>query len=455
MYHNAFDKSKIPLNLKNMKHYVLLFLSLYLVFSCSEDAINEDDVANQEENDKPNIMLIIADDMGHDATPGFNVGSVKPNMPNLQSLMDAGIRFTNVWSYATCTPTRASILTGKYGFNSGVTAVGDELSTSEISLQSYLDTKTTSAYEHAVIGKWHLSNSITHPTDMGINHYSGSISGGVPSYWDWNLVENVITTASTEYNTSKFTDLAIDWVDNQTKPWFLWLAYNAPHTPFHLPDSSLHSQGTLPTDDTSITNNPLPYYMAMLEAMDTEFGRLLASMSQEEKDNTIFIFIGDNGTPNQVAQEYNNRRVKGSIYQGGINVPMIIAGNGVSRKNQTEDALINTTDLFATIADIANASDTDINDSKSFISLLTDSDATIRDYVYAERENDNTGGMEYAIRNTTHKYIKFSDGTEALYNLIDNPLENPNLLSDNQLPLSSANNLIKEELVNKLTEIRP
>jgi len=452
-----------------MKHYLTyLFIALFCI-ACSSsndsdlvDTIKEGQEQEEEqeevvENTSPNIMFIIADDMGLDATPGFNVGTgtVKPNMPNLQNLMDTGIRFNNVWAYPTCTPTRASILTGKYGFRTNVIAVDNELSTDEISIQKFLDTNTSNAYEHAVIGKWHLSKSTTHPIDMGINYYSGNLSGGVQSYWSWNLVENNVSNTSTEYTTTKFTDLAIDWVSNQTKPWFLWLAYNAPHTPFHLPDNSLHSQGALPDDQASIDANPLPYYMAMIEAMDSEFGRLLNSMSQEEKDNTIFIFLGDNGSPGGVAQEYPNRRAKGSIYQGGINVPMVIAGKGVSRINETEDALLNSTDLFATIADIAGTEVTEINDSKSFKNLLTNANATKRSHVYAERKNDNTGGIDLAVRNATHKYIKFGNGSEALYNLIDNPLENPNLLSDNQLPLSTENSAIKDELVAKLTEINP
>ncbi len=439
-----------------MKHLYTYIFCCLLLLACSTDKDNS--IINEEEateTSSPNIMLIIADDMGLDATPRYTIGDTKPNMPNLQNLINTGIRFNNVWAYPTCTPTRASILTGKYGYRTGVTSVGDNLSTTETSIQQFLDTNTSEAYNHAVIGKWHLSNSSTHPIDMGINYYSGSISGTVQSYWDWNLVEDNISNTSTTYTTTKFTDLAIDWVGKQTKPWFLWLAYNAPHTPFHLPDTNLHSQGALPNDQASIDANPLPYYMAMLEAMDTEFGRLLSSMSDEEKDNTIFIFLGDNGSPNQVAQGYNSRRVKGSIYQGGINVPMIIAGKGVSRINETENALINSTDLFATIADIANTGTTEINDSKSFKGLLTDSNANKRSYVYAEINNIDTGEADYAIRNETHKYIKFKDGSEALFNLTENSLENPNLLNANQLPLSNTNSAIKDELVTQLSKITP
>ncbi len=429
-------------------------LILLITFSCADDAIESVDSGDDgmsQNMDSPNILLIIADDMGLDATPGYNIGSIKPNMPNLQNMISGGIRFNNLWSYPECTPTRASILTGKYGFRTNVLKVGDDLSISETSLQKHLD-NNSSSYKHAVIGKWHVSSNPNHPIDMGVGYYAGLINGGVQSYTNWNLTENGITTSSNEYTTTKFTDLAIDWVGNQTQPWFLWLAYNAPHTPFHLPPNNLHFQGSLPSDQASIDANPLPYYLAMLEAMDTEMGRLINSMTQEERDNTVFIFIGDNGTPNQVVQEYASQRAKGSVYQGGVNVPMIIAGKDVTRMSQTEDALINTTDLFATIADIAGIGTTEINDSKSFKELFISSNSSnLREYTYTEIGRDI--GSDYTIRNSTHKYIVFEDGSEALYDLSDNPLENPNLLNANQLPLSDEDSATKDELVSKLLEI--
>jgi arylsulfatase A-like enzyme len=437
-----------------LKPLHILFLFLF-VFSCStNETIGEeaqDDTEESSNSSSPNILLVIADDMGLDATPGYSIGDIKPFMPTLQSLSNNGIRFTNVWSNPVCTPTRASMLTGKYGFKTNVIGVGDVLSTSEESIQRHLD-DTNSGYSHAVIGKWHLGNGANHPNNMGINYYAGINSGGVQSYWNWSLNINGQTTNSNEYTTTKFTDLAIDWVGEQTEPWFLWLAYNAPHTPFHLPPNELHYQGSLPTDQASIDANPLPYYLASLEAMDTEMGRLLNSMSQEKRDNTVIIFIGDNGTPNQVAQEYRGTRTKGTVYQGGINVPMIVSGNRVSRINDIEDALINTTDIFATISDLANTGTSEINDSKSLKLLFSSANSSFRDYAYSEVKKE-TGEIDVTIRNATHKYILFNDGSEALYNLQVNPLENPNLLNASQLPLSATDEAIKNELVNKLEEL--
>jgi len=436
-----------------LSYFKLLFL--FLVFSaCS----NAEDVAfiiqDKEENiaKQPNILLIIADDMGLDATPNYNIDGIKPNMPILQSLMSNGIKFNNLWSYPLCTPTRASILTGKYGFRTEVTNVGQNLSSNEQSIQNYLD-GMNSGYSHAVIGKWHLSGDISHPNAIGIDEYTGVLGGGVQSYWNWNLVENIQSSKSTEYTTTKFTDLAINWIGSQNQPWFLWLAYNAPHTPFHLPPSELYSQVGLASDQSSIDANPLPYYLAMLEAMDTEMGRLINSMSQEERDNTFIVFIGDNGTPNQVVQTYPNRRAKNSLYQGGVNVPMVISGKNVERKGVEEEALLCTTDLFATIAGIAGSNISEINDSKNFKSMFNAPGITVRDYVYSEI-GDDINNLDHTIRNDKYKLMKFSSGNEALYHLAEDPLESINLLDANRLPLSEEAQMAKEALESEIINIK-
>ncbi len=98
---------------------------------------------------------------------------------------------------------------------------------------------------------------------LRLDTYAGLLSGSVQSYWNWNFTANSSTATATEYTTTKFTDLAIDWIGNQSQPWFLWLAYTAPHPPFHLPPNDLHTQSDLPDDQSSINANPLPYYMAM------------------------------------------------------------------------------------------------------------------------------------------------------------------------------------------------
>jgi len=434
-----------------MKNFLYLFLAFILLsLSCKSD---EDDLCcPPDDNTNPNVLLIIADDMGLDASPGYNVGTLKPNMPNLQNIINSGIRFNNVWSNPVCSPTRSTILTGKYGYRTGVLIGGDPLSTSEISLQTYINANSGNEYSNAVVGKWHLSGTPTqplHPNNMGVQYFSGVIGGGVQSYYNWQHTENGQVSTSNEYTTTKLTDDAITWINDQEQPWFLWLAYNAPHTPFHLPPSDLHYQGSLPEDQASIDSNPLPYYLATIEAIDSEMGRIFNSISSEDLENTVIIFLGDNGTPGQVIQQYHSQRAKGSLYKGGINVPMIISGKGVNRINAQEDALISTVDLFATISELCGISTDEIHDSISFKELLNSSGSNDRSNIYSE-----VGNNYFAIRNSTHKYMSFEDGSEALYDLEENPFEMPNLLDPNQLPLSDNDQQNQTELIALANQIR-
>ena len=424
--------------------YVLFFFCFFML-SCSSPVETPIDSGGVNFT-KPNILLVIADDMGKDATPNFSEGTIKPNMPTLQSLIDSGITFDNLWSYPVCTPTRASILTGKYGVNTNMLEVGDPISTAETSLQSYINSNTNNDYATAIIGKWHLSNNASDPVTMGIDYFAGILSGGVPDYYNWTFNENGATSNSTTYTTTKLTDTAIDWVDDQTKPWFLWMAYNAPHKPFHLAPTDLHSQGNLPTDEASINANPIPYYMSAIEAIDSELGRFLSSLSSEERANTVIIFIGDNGTPVKVAQNpYSRLTVKGTLYQGGVNVPMIVSGVDVNRVGEREDALIHTADLFTTITNITGVSASEIHNSKSFYPKLSSAANDDRTFVYTEKADG------YTIRNAAYKLMKFDNGDEELYNLVLDPYENNNLIGTT---LSAEATNEKSNLISEAIAIR-
>lgn len=432
-----------------MKKLLIITCFVLLIIGCKkEEQANLTSVTNNTINQKPNILFIIADDLGKDAINGFSEGVIKPNTPNIDAIRTSGISFSNLWVYPTCTPTRASIITGKYGYRTGVKWAADELSSSEKTLQTYINENTNNSYATAIIGKWHLSGSNTtiNPETFGIDYYSGLIRGSANDYYQWQLTEDGATSMQTTYITEYFTDLSINWVNNQSKPWFLWLAYTAPHTPFHVPPANMHNQGNLPTYTTGM--NAVPYYMAAIEAMDYQIGRLLDSMSTEDKNNLIIIFIGDNGTPSEVAQSpYTPSTVKATLYQGGINVPLFISGEGVSRIGN-DDHLITSTDFFATIASIAGVNINQINDSKSFHSLLTQS-STIRNYQYSEKDDGNEDA--WTIKNNKYKLIVNANGNKEMYNIENDPYEQNNLINNT---LTTEENLAKTLLEAELDSIR-
>lgn len=372
--------------------------------------------------DRPNILVVIADDMGVDALGSYGVGTSLAATPNLDALADRGIRFENVWASPLCAPTRAAMLSGLYGNKTGVLAVPGELELSETTLFEAVEDITGNEYSDAVFGKWHLSRSRDpgNPNDQGVDHFVGFNSGGLADYFSWERSEDGMAALSTDYFTSEITSDAIDWVAQQRSPWLLWLAHAAPHSPFHLPPDSLYTR--------TQTGGNLNRYLAMIESVDHEVGRLLDSITPDELENTLIIFIGDNGTPNQVLQTYPAGRGKGTLYQGGVKVPMIVAGAGVTRFNETEDALVNVVDVFATISELVGGDNHgSVNNSFSFLSLLSDEAAPSRPYNLSEIGTSTLEGV--AIRNDRYKLIALADGTEEFYDLIDDPFEVSELIS--------------------------
>ncbi len=403
---------------------------------------------------RPNILLIIADDMGVDATPGYTTGSTKPIMPHLDSLATQGITFDNAWVNPVCAPTRATILTGKYGYRTGVLNAVDEgdIMPTERTIQSYLDQYTNTTYAHSIIGKWHLSDDANVVTQMGVDYFAGFMGGGEPDYYSWTLHENGGSATHNGYITEKLTDLATDWINNQNQPWFCWLAYSSPHDPYHVPPANTHNQGNLSTNQTDIDNNPRPYFMAMMENLDYEMGRLLDNIPAAALENTVILFIGDNGTDNQVLQSpYSTPLGKGRLYQGGIHVPLIVTGKDVLRKGEREDALIGGVDLFATIADIAGVSISNYQDSQTFKPLFTATDTESRTFNYTEVLRNTTATSGYTIRNNQYKLIQFDDGSKVLFDLLADPYETNDLL---QGVLTTAQNMALNALETEVALIR-
>jgi arylsulfatase A-like enzyme len=381
---------------------------------------------------QPNVLLIIADDMGVDSSNQYSYSQDKPKTPTLDSLAASGIVFDNAWATPSCTTTRGSLITGQHGVHSGIDFVPAIMNTSTNTLQRYLRNNTASAnYQTAVIGKWHLGGanpSNTHPTDSGIDYYAGNIAGVLPDYYSWPLIQDGKSTTSTTYHTTKVTDLAVDWVGKQTKPWFLWLAYSAPHEPFHLPPSTLHSRTSLTGTTTDIAARKREYYLAAIEAMDKEIGRLLSTMNAQTRANTVIMFIGDNGTPTQTvdAAVFNASKVKNTLYEGGVRVPMIVSGNGVGRSNVREAALVNTVDFYATIANFAGNSVSKVNDGYGFNALLQTGGTSQRQYNYTEFQSATASG--WAVRNSQYKLVQNTSGTQELYDISKDLGEQNNLI---------------------------
>ena len=394
--------------------------------------------------DQPNILLIISDDMGIDALNGFEIEDINfANTPNLNALMEEGLVYKNNWSSPICTPTRANIMSGKYGVNTGVYTVPGNLGLEHESIFSYIDRTTDNSYSSAVIGKWHISDPVDfdHPFDHGVDHFEGIMSGAVGDYYDWTKIIDGSSVQVNEYITTHLTDAAIDWIGDQSKPWFLWLAHVAPHSPFQVPPDGLYT--------INKPNNNRQKYRASIEALDHEIGRLLDSLDEETRDNTLVIFVGDNGTPNMVLSAYPDQHGKGSLYEGGIRVPMIISGKGVSRVGEEELGLTQVNDLYATIIETCvNDLPGGIYNSYSLKPSFVQENGIDRNYVYSDNIKDDV--LQWTIRNDQYKLIMDEDGNKEFYNVSEDILETEDLM----LNLTPEEQLILNELEEEATAIR-
>lgn len=417
-----------------------------------------------------NVVLIIADDLGMDYLGFYENHLDTVNAPNIRRLLDRGVRFTNAWAAPVCSPTRAGILTGRYSFRTGVgQAIGGdspELDTSEITIPKLLNRFSPNGIAKANIGKWHLQKlsplNYTFPNKMGYDHYEGNFSGGLGSYTDWSKVKNGTVSKVTTYATTETVNNAISWVKAQNKPFFLWLAFNAPHTPYHLPPSNLHAYKNLSGTQSDIATNPKSYFKAMTEALDTEIGRFIDTLKAlNQWENTDIIFIGDNGNSPTVAQDAGG--AKGTLDEGGIHVPFLISGPSVTRPGRTSDALVNVQDLFATILELFGYTQWQAQipaskpvDSKSLLPLLKDQSGEVRSWAFSEMFSIPVQPEDgKTIRNKEYKLLALDDGTQRLFHLPSDPTESVNLLTGKMTVAAQSNyNALCAEMGNLLGSAR-
>lgn len=397
-------------------------------------------LVSYSQQQSPNILLIIADDLGIDALDGFGVTGDLPVTPALDSFRQTGVTFTNTWATPQCTPTRAAIISGKFGIKTGVMRPPLVLDPSHTSIFTKIKEQSPTDYSMAVIGKWHLAGSSSsnygHPSNSGVPYYEGVFSAQVDDYYNWTKLNTSLEEEQiTEYATAHITDNAISWVDAQTKPWFLWLSHVSPHVPFQTPPS-----GTYTTPANSDRNT----YLAMIENMDYEIDRLLKSMDEETRNNTVIIFIGDNGTPFRASEYWPSGHAKSSIYEGGIRVPMIITGKSVERVNEVESGLTQAADIHATILELAGVQL--LGGTENSLSLkpaLSFQNQIKRTINYTDYESDDI--EMWATRNATYKLIEDENGNEEFYNIVDDIKEETNLIGSLTTEQETIKAMLKQE----------
>jgi arylsulfatase A-like enzyme len=430
--------------------------------------------AEARKRNRPNIVFILVDDMGWTGPACY--GSDLHETPNIDRLAMEGVRFEQAYAASpVCTPTRASIMTGKTPARLNMTiwheaaverlrSKGDKplappitepnLDLAYVSLAEVL---RDAGYQTAHVGKWHLGDAEHYPETQGFDVNIGGTLWGAPStYWypyhrerttDAGNLEHRYVPAlpfgkEGEYLTDRLTDEALGLMERMhEKPFFLSMCYYNPHTPIEGKPELVEYYRNKIKEGMTHTN---ARYAAMVHTLDENVGRLLDKLDElGVADNTMVVFYSDNGGFDQVRDDElvtSNvplRSGKASLYEGGVRVPAIVKWPGHTPVNAVCNEPIVSTDLYPTILDALGSSASDVGcgelDGVSLRSLLENPESKLdRDTIcfHFPHYYFNTSPVS-AIRRGDWKLIEYyEDGHAELYNLKDDLGENTDLAAE-------------------------
>jgi arylsulfatase A-like enzyme len=410
----------------------------------------------QQDKDKPNLIVIMTDDMGY-ADVGFN-GCKDIPTPNIDSIAYNGAHIVNGYvSFPVCGPSRAGFITGRYQDRFGFTTNPTIDPTNDIAGLP-LDEKTIAEFLHkegyksAIVGKWHLGTHPNfHPLKRGFDYFYGFLSGGhnyfmnqltienlenVKSKWAWyktKLRENHKTLEFEDYKTDYLTDelseAGLRFINKQAEnnqSFFLFLAYNAPHTPMHATEKYL-------SRFPDIEDKKRKTYAAMVSAVDDGVGNVLRTLKDNGiEENTLIVFLSDNGgAHNNASQNTPLRGTKGSVYEGGLRVPFAMQWKGVIPANTSYEESVSSLDIMASIVDILDIKTNPKKplDGVNIIPYLTGKKkGAPHEYLFWRKWEQNA----MAAINADYKLLKVKKNAETeFYNLKKDVSEKENIKGSN------------------------
>lgn len=374
------------------------------------------------EKAKPNILFIVGDDMGF-GDVGFN-GCKDIPTPNLDALAKSGVRFTSGYVSAPyCSPCRAGLLTGRYqqkfGHEFNPTFPGTGLPLTEKTIANRLKAV---GYTTGLVGKWHLGNELKmHPPQRGFDEFFGFLAGS-HNYFKWDgMLRGEEPVEGKEYFTDAFGREACSYIErNKEKPWFLYLAFNAVHTPMNATDERL-------AKFSHIADPQRRTYAAMMFALDENIGRVLKKLAETgQEENTFVIFISDNGGPNMPGVTVNgsiNKPLRGSkrtTLEGGIRVPFVVSWKN-HIKPAVSDKMAIQLDLTATALHLAGADTKNLDGVNLMPFFSGDQKGAPHEALYWRF------GEQMAIRVGDYKLVRYDSNVDTRTGKRNQPIAGPRL----------------------------
>lgn len=455
------------------KRYLLAILCLsILIFSC------------KTEKKAPNFVFILVDDLGW-ADVKCNYPESFYDTPNIDKLAESGVRFTNAYAAnPVCSPTRAALMTGKHPNRLNITdwipgndpkkrpLIGtkdsDELALTELTIAEKLKEK---GYKTCFVGKWHLGGEGFFPEDQGFDINIGGNDKGSPPGGYYSPYKNpkLMDGPDGEYLTDRLTSESINFIkENKENQFFLYLAFYTVHTPIQA--SNKHIETWLKKRE-ELGLDEIPHkqegdgwtklvqenadYASMVAAMDENVGRILETLkSQGLEENTWVIFTSDNGGLSTLTRRNaptNNgplRAGKGWCYEGGIRVPLIIAGPEIFEPGRMEEQPAISMDYFTTILNLAEIQH-EKNDGESLLPILTEGKQIARDELFWHYPHYHGSAWKpgSALRKGDWKLVvHYENNRTELFNLAEDPSETTDIAAENPKKVKELKTILDTKL---------
>lgn len=399
--------------MKSFKTGLILIILGLTISSCSK------------QDHPPNIIIILTDDQGWGDIASH--GNPDIDTPNLDELAKAGARFDRFFVSPVCAPTRASLLTGRDHLRTGTQWVTYGLENMNASEVTFGEVFKEAGYQTGLFGKWHNgSHYPMDPNGQGFDTFFGFKQGHWNNYFDTELEYNGEWVKTEGFITNVLTDSALAFIEkNQNTPFLAFIPYNAPHSPFQVPDQYFDKYKALGLDDKNAS------VYGMIENIDDNVGRIIERLDRLNlAENTIVIFMTDNGPNGGDRFNGNMKGWKAKVDEGGVRVPFFMKWPAKIKPETVVEELTAHIDFLPSIIDLAGIDFEPVHeiDGRSFAPLLFDDSAPWSDrFLFTHQSRwDSLEMYPASVRNNQYRLVRYGESWE-LYDLTNDSTQSTDI----------------------------